>query len=108
MWPPRGDAFKTKSQGLPAATTRAAGSEEDLTHGVLVTTSNTGQSPTYTQSIAILAANTSNPPAQERLGSTEMALSKPKQGASMRHTGGAWLANPLVTLLLSSSVGANT
>lgn len=107
MWPPRGDVFKTKSRALPAATAHAGGSE-DLTHDVFVTTSNTGQSPTYTLSITILTANTSNPPAQERPGSTEMALSKPKQGASMRHTGGAWLANPLVTLLLSSSVGANT
>ena len=65
--------------------------EEGLTHGVFITTPDLYQSPTSTPVLPALTVNTT-PPAHECRGSTKMASTRLKPGASGRHRSGTRLA----------------
>lgn len=65
--------------------------EEGLTHGVFITTPDLYQSPTSTPVLPALTVNTT-PPAHKCWGSTKMASTRLKPGASGRHRSGTRLA----------------
>lgn len=99
MWPPRGAVFKTTSWvdllllPMPAVLKEISHVGSLLQHQTLVRVPST-------PSRARFQPKHVSPPALELLTSTKMAFSAPKQGAAVRHGGGARPPSPLVTLLL--------